>query len=206
MEIGKCLKDARLKENLTQEDIAEKLGVSRQTISSWENGKSYPDIASIIKISDIFNISLDKFLKEDKKLVNKLQENTDIVKSNKAIIFTIILAIIIYGGIFLIRNYMEIPKIDNLFLNIITILMFSIGTIIYIIANINFGNFLNKKTSNKSIVKVIVTMFLILALVLILPFIENITNIDWIIFIIRIGIILIISVICLFIFRKIDRY
>lgn len=69
-------------------------------------------------------------MKEDKNLINKLQENTDTVKSNKAIVFTIILAIIIYGGIYLIRNYMEIPKIDNFFLNIMAILTFLIGTAI----------------------------------------------------------------------------
>lgn len=206
MEISKCLKEARVKENLTQEDLAEQLGVSRQTISSWENGKSYPDIASIIKISDIFHISLDKLLKEDKNLINKLQENTDTVKSNKAIVFTIILAIIIYAGIYLIRNYMEIPKIDNFFLNIMAILIFLIGTAIYIVSNINFGNFLNKKTSNKSIVKVIITIFMILAIVLIFPLLKNITNVEWIIFTIRISIILILSFICFIIFKKIDRY
>ena len=60
MEISKCIKDARLQKNINQETLAEQLGVTRQTISSWENGKSYPDIVSVIKMSDIFNISLDK--------------------------------------------------------------------------------------------------------------------------------------------------
>ena len=68
MEISKCIKDARQKNNISQESLAEQLGVSRQTISSWENGKSYPDIVSIIKISDIFDISLDELLKDYKVL------------------------------------------------------------------------------------------------------------------------------------------
>ena len=59
MEISKCIKEARQKNNISQESLAEQLGVSRQTISSWETGKSYPDIVSVIKMSDIFNISLD---------------------------------------------------------------------------------------------------------------------------------------------------
>ena len=71
MEISKCIKDARQNNNISQESLAEQLGVSRQTVSSWETGKSYPDIVSVIKMSDIFNISLDKMLKEDKNLVNK---------------------------------------------------------------------------------------------------------------------------------------
>lgn len=105
MEISKCIKDARQNNNISQESLAEQLGVSRQTISSWENGKSYPDLVSIIKMSDIFNISLDKMLKEDKKLVNNMQEKMDTVKSNKSIVFTILFAIIIFGGIYLIQTF-----------------------------------------------------------------------------------------------------
>ena len=48
MEIGKKLKDARMKSGFTQEAVAEKINVSRQTISNWENEKSYPDIISVI--------------------------------------------------------------------------------------------------------------------------------------------------------------
>lgn len=53
MEIGSKLKNARNENGLTQEQAAELLGVSRQTISNWENNKSYPDIISVIKMSDL---------------------------------------------------------------------------------------------------------------------------------------------------------
>ena len=59
MEIGKKLKDARMKSGFTQETVAEKINVSRQTISNWENEKSYPDIISVIALSDLYSISLD---------------------------------------------------------------------------------------------------------------------------------------------------
>ena len=65
MEIGKKLKEARLNRDLTQEVIAEKLNVSRQTISNWENEKSYPDIISVIELSNLYSISLDDLLKGD---------------------------------------------------------------------------------------------------------------------------------------------
>ena len=68
MEISKFLRDARLQKGMNQEDLAEQLGVTRQTISSWETGKSCPDLVSIIKISDIFDISLDELLKGYKVL------------------------------------------------------------------------------------------------------------------------------------------
>ena len=51
-DIGSKIKAARIEKNLTQEQVAELLGVSRQTISNWENEKSYPDIISVIKMSE----------------------------------------------------------------------------------------------------------------------------------------------------------
>lgn len=81
MDIGSKLKNARNDANFTQEEIAEKLGVSRQTISNWENCKSYPDIISVIKLSDIYSITIDALLKEDENMIKHLDESTNIVKS-----------------------------------------------------------------------------------------------------------------------------
>ena len=181
------------------------LGVSRQTISSWENGKSYPDLVSIIKMSDIFNISLDKMLKEDKKLVNNMQEKMDTVKSNKSIVFTILFAIIIFGGIYLIQTFVDIPKIDNLYLNIGVLIAFIVGVLIYLFSNVYVGKFLNQKTSNKSILKTIIVMLVIVSLFFIFPLIENFTTVSWQVFLARIGIIVIFALICMFIFKKIDK-
>ena len=50
--------------NLTQESAAESVGVSRQTMSSWENGKSFPDIVSIMKLSDLYDISIDDLVSD----------------------------------------------------------------------------------------------------------------------------------------------
>lgn len=87
MEIGSKLKDARKKNGITQEQAAELLGVSRQTISNWENNKSFPDIISVIKMSDIFSVSLDHLLKEDKTMNQTyqefLEESTNTVKAKK---------------------------------------------------------------------------------------------------------------------------
>ena len=205
MEISKCIKDARQNNNISQESLAEQLGVSRQTISSWENGKSYPDLVSIIKISDIFNISLDKMLKEDKKLVNNMQEKMDTVKSNKSIVFTILFAIIIFGGIYLIQTFVDIPKIDNLYLNIGVLIAFIVGVLTYLFSNVYVGKFLNQKTSNKSILKTIIVMLVIVSLFFIFPLIENFTTVSWQVFLARIGIIVIFALICMFIFKKIDK-
>ena len=81
MEIGKKLKNARIEAGLTQEKAAEKIDVSRQTISNWENEKSYPDIISVIALSDLYSVSLDELLKGDQKMAEHLEESTNVVKN-----------------------------------------------------------------------------------------------------------------------------
>lgn len=87
LEIGSKLKNARNEHGMTQEQVAELLGVSRQTISNWENNKSYPDIISVIKMSDIYSVSLDHLLKEEKSMNQTyqeyLEESTNTVKAKK---------------------------------------------------------------------------------------------------------------------------
>ena len=72
MEIGKKLKNARIEAGLTQEKAAEKIDVSSQTISNWENEKSYPDIISVIALSDLYSVSL---VKSNKKLTGAILLN-----------------------------------------------------------------------------------------------------------------------------------
>lgn len=93
-DIGSKIKRARLEKKLTQEQIAELLGVSRQTISNWENEKSYPDIISVIELSSLYSISLDDLLKGDERMMEHLEESTNVVKSNQKLIGAIILNII----------------------------------------------------------------------------------------------------------------
>lgn len=87
MEIGNRLKNARNEKGMTQEHAAELLGVSRQTISNWENNKSYPDIISVIKMSDLYSVGLDHLLKEDNTMKQTyqefLEESTNTVKAKK---------------------------------------------------------------------------------------------------------------------------
>ena len=98
MEIHKKLKEARTKSGLTQEQVAEKVMVSRQTISNWENGKSLPDIVSVMNLSDLYQISLDELLKGDQKMREKMKKDATIFKTNKRLIMTtgmIVLAVVV---------------------------------------------------------------------------------------------------------------
>ncbi len=64
MEIGNKLNQLRKLSGMTQEQLAEKLNVSRQTISKWESGSTSPDLESIVKVSKLFHVSLDDLLME----------------------------------------------------------------------------------------------------------------------------------------------
>lgn len=96
MKISEKLKYARTGSGLNQEQVAEKLQVSRQTISNWENGRSYPDIISVIKLSDLYSLSLDELLKGDEEMMTHLNESTDIVSSNKKLMISCIITIILF--------------------------------------------------------------------------------------------------------------
>ena len=108
MEIGKKLKNARIDAGLTQEKAAEEIDVSRQTISNWENEKSYPDIISVIALSDLYSVSLDELLKGDQKMAEHLEESTNVVKSNKKLTGAILLNIVLM--ILLIALNMLLPE------------------------------------------------------------------------------------------------
>lgn len=65
MTIAEKIKESRLKLGLTQQEVSEKLFVTRQTISNWENNRSIPDIDTLIKLSDLYQIDLESLLKPE---------------------------------------------------------------------------------------------------------------------------------------------
>lgn len=70
-QFSKIIKNLRIENNLTQKEFAEKLGVTYQAVSKWENGKNMPDILLLREISDIFNINIDELLTGKKKNNNR---------------------------------------------------------------------------------------------------------------------------------------
>lgn len=93
MDIGAKLKQARQKAELTQEQAAEAIDVSRQTISNWENNRFYPDIIHMIQMSDLYGVSLDALLKGDDDMIAYLKESTDTVKSRQKFSRLILMAV-----------------------------------------------------------------------------------------------------------------
>lgn len=74
MTIGEQLGQARRHQGLTQQQVAAALHVTRQTISNWETGRSYPDIASSIACCRLYDLSLDRLLREDGRMVADLKQ------------------------------------------------------------------------------------------------------------------------------------
>ena len=98
MELGKQIKRYRMEANLSQEELADKVFVSRQTISNWENDKNYPDIKSLVLMSEVFHVSLDILIKGDlermKKEIDK-QEYAEFQKNSNifSILFVVLLIV-----------------------------------------------------------------------------------------------------------------
>ena len=129
MEIGKKLKNARIEAGFTQEKAAEKIDVSRQTISNWENEKSYPDIISVIALSDLYSVSLDELLKGDQKMAEHLEESTNVVKSNKKLTGAILLNIILM--ILLIALNMLLPEGTYYLVIVFCVVIMSSSALLY---------------------------------------------------------------------------
>ena len=83
MELNEQIKKYRTGMNLSQEDLAERIYVTRQSISNWENGKTYPDIHSLLLLSSLFGISLDQLVKGDIEIMKEEIKKEEIVKMNR---------------------------------------------------------------------------------------------------------------------------
>lgn len=108
------LKEKRKESKITQEMLAEKLHVSRTTISSWETGRTYPDLNMVVKISDIFDVSLDYLLKGDEKVVSKISKDSQKGRIYTKISVVLVLLVLILGIYFVVWKV----KVNNLYQNI----------------------------------------------------------------------------------------
>ncbi|OAJ72850.1 transcriptional regulator [Brevibacillus sp. SKDU10] len=72
MSLGQQLKRFRELKSLSQEDIAQKIGVTRQAVYKWENDKSYPDIDNLILLSELYNVTLDELIKGNESFKKKI--------------------------------------------------------------------------------------------------------------------------------------
>ncbi|MDK6805416.1 helix-turn-helix transcriptional regulator [Aerococcus sp. UMB7834] len=128
MTIGELLREARLQSGMTQEGVAEAIGVSRQSVSNWENDKTYPDVINIIRLSDLYQVSLDVLLKGSEDYMGHLDESTDIVKSNRNLIRTIVFGVLLIVLILFISPWLALQFVLS---SIFTITLALVGIVYF---------------------------------------------------------------------------
>lgn len=122
MELGKQIRKYRCDFSMSQEELAEKLFVSRQTISNWENDKSYPDVNSLVLLSEVFHTSIDHLIKGDMTMMKEKIKEEDKKEFEKASqIYTILFFIMIISFIPLIKFCGYIGMIIWIILMILTL-------------------------------------------------------------------------------------
>ena len=100
MELSRQIKKYRTQADLSQEELAEKIFVSRQTISNWENDKNYPDIKSLVLMSEVFQVSLDNLIKGDLEKMKKEIDAQEFEKFQKdGNVFTVLFIIMLIAPV-----------------------------------------------------------------------------------------------------------
>lgn len=94
MNLGERLKQQRKKYYFTQQDVADKLHVTRQTISSWETGRTIPDIEMLILLSELYDLSLDQMIKGDIIVMDNVMNKNR--KQRRKIVFLTSVLIVVF--------------------------------------------------------------------------------------------------------------
>ncbi len=116
MTVAEMIKKTRMDNNMTQEEYANKFYISRQTVSSWENGRSMPELQTLIDICNTYKMSLDVLLNDDSRYVKRISMIQRVVKRMKYILTVIIVllcAFLIYYGVWNVRNSKMIDEYNE---------------------------------------------------------------------------------------------
>ncbi|MEG0286499.1 MAG: helix-turn-helix transcriptional regulator [Vagococcus sp.] len=178
MELSEKLKNKRKELGVSQEEVAEKLYVSRQTVSNWETGRTLPDIKNIILISEIYEISLDELIKGDREVMEKIERDSDSAMSSKKISLILIVIAVAYLFLYLLSHFFETPKITSPFINGIAVMVLLGGGIIYLVKNNKIFNYLNK-IKIEFVSKIVIIFIVAVILFYANHFINQLISVEW---------------------------
>ncbi|CAJ1178792.1 hypothetical protein FD33_GL002083 [Companilactobacillus paralimentarius DSM 13238 = JCM 10415] len=147
---------------MSQNELAEKLHLTRQSISKWENGTTLPSFANVIAISEIFGVSLDELIKGDVALMDKLKDDGKIRLTK---LETIVITGLVFVAIALAIIYGTGISMDD-----VSDWMSGFSLIFFIL----FANSINRKKFNESLNKKTVIFGILLLVTIVVPFIMGI--------------------------------
>lgn len=128
MDLGTKIKLQREKKYWSQQELADQIHISRQSISKWEQNKALPGITNIVMMSDLFNISLDELMKDDEMLVKKMDAQMKIARSLRNIMISVLIAFVLF--IIIESFHVNIYNISEYFtdaaLLVVIVIMFKI--------------------------------------------------------------------------------
>lgn len=193
MKLGERLFNYRRKKGLSQEDVASKLNVTRQTISKWETDQTLPDIDKIESICELFDITTDELLKGKKNETNIAVAQVE-DKRKKALVISGSLFLYFLGIIWIILSEEFLNINDGIMISIFMFLygLATVNIVYYFIAN-SYKKKEDKKEKNKKlngIIEVVTILFVIIYLLIsFLTFAWHISWITWIIYALVVSII-----------------
>jgi transcriptional regulator with XRE-family HTH domain len=156
MKISEQIKQQRKSHHMSQQELANELNISRQSISKWENGSALPSFTNIMAISELFHISLDELIKNDDKLQSKLEKNDNQVGYRIMLLTSIAVVIAFAIWLYFIAFGSDISKFHNVL------------QILLIIAIIGLLSSLNWRKASLIFTKLTPVWILIIIVVLIL--------------------------------------
>ena len=162
MKIGDQLQKQRKLHHMSQNELAEKLHLTRQSISKWENGTTLPSFANVIAISEIFGVSLDELIKGDVALMDKLKDDGKIRLTK---LETIVITGLVFVAIALAIIYGTGISMDD-----VSDWMSGFSLIFFIL----FANSINRNKFNESLNKKAVIFGILLLITIVVPFIMGI--------------------------------
>ena len=162
MKIGDQLQKQRKSHHMSQNELAEKLHLTRQSISKWENGTTLPSFANVIAISEIFGVSLDELIKGDVALMDKLKDDGKIRLTK---LETIVITGLVFVAIALAIIYGTGISMDD-----VSDWMSGFSLIFFIL----FANSVNRNKFNESLNKKAVIFGILLLITIVVPFIMGI--------------------------------
>lgn len=178
MSIGEKIYDLRKKKNMSQEELANIINVSRQTISKWETGETNPDFDKIVPLCDFFEITTDELLKGSSRNISVIKE------PKKNIALTINSCILIFWIMTILIIIFDEINVSDTFIAVISIIC--IALICVILVNYFCTKDFKLKNKNISQIKIIKELINIITVLIyfIFSFTFNAWAYSWLIFII----------------------